>query len=114
MRAANKAIKRERHITPTIEEVIVKLNGAQHFSKIDLNQGYHQIELEESSRYITTFSTHVGLRRYKRLSFGVSSAAEVFQNIISEVISNVPGAINISDDILVFGKSKEDHDRNLN
>ena len=113
MRAANQAIKRERHITPTIDEVIVKLNGAKIFSKIDLNQGYHQIELEENSRYITTFSTHLGLRRYKRLSFGVSSAAEVFQNIISETISNIPGTLNISDDILIFGATKEEHDKSL-
>ena len=39
MRQANKAIQRERHITPTIKEVIGDLNGAKVFSKLDLNQG---------------------------------------------------------------------------
>ena len=39
--------------------------------KIDLNNGYHQLVLHEESRYITTFTTHVGLRRYKRLMFGI-------------------------------------------
>ena len=55
MRLPNRAIHRERHITPTIDEIITDLNGARWFSKIDLNSGYHQLELDEASRYITTF-----------------------------------------------------------
>ena len=43
MRVANKAIERERHITPTIDDLINDLNGATVFSKLDLNQGYHQL-----------------------------------------------------------------------
>ena len=66
--------------------------------------------LHPDSRPITTFSTHIGLRRYKRLSFGISSAAEVFQNIIQSTIANIPGAINISDDIVVFGRNQKEHD----
>lgn len=69
MRLPNKAVKRERHITPTIDDIIVELTGAKVFSKLDLNSGYHQVELSPESRYITTFTTHVGLRRYKRLIF---------------------------------------------
>ena len=84
MRRANEAIQRERHITPTIKEVIGDLNGAKVFSKLDLNQGYNQLELAPESRYITTFSTHLGLRRFTRLNFGISSAAEIFQNVIRE------------------------------
>jgi transposase InsO family protein len=113
MREANVAIKRERHITPTISEIIHDLNGATVFSKLDLNQGYNQLELSPSSRYITTFSTHVGLWRYKRLNFGVSSAAEVFQNAIRNTLSGLSGAINISDDILVYGTTQAEHDANL-
>ena len=113
MRQANKAVQRERHITLTIKEVIEDLNGATVFSKLDLNQGYNQLELAPESRYITTFSTHVGLRRFKRLNFGISSAAEIFQNAIRETLSGIQGAINISDDILVYGKTQGDHDRAL-
>ncbi len=61
MRSANEAILRERHQTPTLDEVITDLNGAQVFSKIDLRSGYHQLEIDPDCRYITTFSTHVGL-----------------------------------------------------
>ena len=82
MRQANLAIKRERHISPTINELIHDLNGAKLFSKLDLNQGYNQLELDPESRYLTTFSTHVGLRRLRRLNFGVNCAAEIFQTAI--------------------------------
>lgn len=76
MRQPNKAIKRERHLTPTVDDIIHDINGAKLFSKLDLNKGYHQIELHTDSRYITTFTTQTGLWRYKRLSFGINSAAE--------------------------------------
>ncbi|PFX11079.1 Retrovirus-related Pol polyprotein from transposon 17.6, partial [Stylophora pistillata] len=55
----------------------------------------------------------MGLIWYKRLSFGISSAAEIFQNVIRETLEGIGGAINISDDILVFGKTLEEHDKNL-
>ena len=113
MRLANKAIKRERHNTPTLNELIHKLNGAVVFSKMDLNQGYNQLELSPESRYITTFTTHVGLRQYKRLYFGISSAAEVFQEKITEALAGLPGVLNVSDDILVYGSSHEEHLSNL-
>ena len=113
MREANKAIRRERHIMPTMEELIVDLNGAKMFSKLDLRCGYHQLELENNSRYITTFSTHLGIYRYKRLNFGICSASEIFQETIRQVIQNIPGARNISDDILVYGKDQDSHDKAL-
>nr|XP_006817021.1 PREDICTED: uncharacterized protein K02A2.6-like [Saccoglossus kowalevskii] len=113
MRAPNTAIERERHPIPTIEDLIVDLNGATVFTKIDLNKGYHQIELDPDSRHITTFATHLGLFRYKRLSFGINSAAEIFQKAVSDALQGIPGARNISDDIIVFGKEQTDHDDQL-
>ena len=56
MQEANKAIKREKHHMPTIDDRIANLNGANHFSTLDLSSGYHQLELAPESRYFTTFS----------------------------------------------------------
>ena len=75
--------------------------------------GFHHIELEEGSRDIRTFSAGDSLFRYKRLSFGINSAPEQYQNIIRQTIAGCPGATNIADDIVVHGKTAEDHDRNL-
>ncbi len=59
-REAKKVIQRERHITPTIEEIIRDLNGAKVFTKLALKQDYHhQLMLVEESRCIITFSTHI-------------------------------------------------------
>ena len=113
MRALNKAIIRERYIIPTIDDVVSDLNGCKIFSKIDLNQGYHQIPLHPNSRPLTTFSTHIGLFRYKRLNFGLSCAAEVFQKKVSDAIRGIPCVKNISDDIYIGGVDQEAHDRHL-
>ena len=116
MREPNRAIKRERHASPYI---VHRLNNARVFSKVNLKSGYHQLVLAEESRYITTFSTHDGLWRYKRLNFGISSASEVFQNVIANVIDGIDGALNMSDDIFIFGKGQTDqeamveHDKHL-
>ena len=74
MREANKAVTREKHLMPTIDDLVADLNGATVFSKLDLSSGYHQLELEPEIRQITTFSTHVGLRRYKRLMVRINAA----------------------------------------
>ena len=49
MRSLNKAIIRERHVIPTIDDVVSDLNGCKVFSKIDLNQSYHQVPLHSDS-----------------------------------------------------------------
>jgi hypothetical protein len=113
MRRANEAVIRERHPIPTLEETVQALNGATVFSKLDLRWGYHQIELHPDSRALTTFSTPQGLKRYKRLIFGLSSASEMYQFVIQQVLQGISGVRNISDDIIVFGKSQAEHDQSL-
>ena len=77
------------------------------FSKLDLRAGYHQLTLAPESRYITTFATHQGLRRYVRLNFGTNSASEIFQKAISDLLRDIPRTLNISDDVIVFDKIQE-------
>ena len=113
MRRANTAIVRERYPVPTIQEMLAELNGAQVFSKLDLRQGFFQCELEPSSREITTFVTHVGLFRMKRLGMGVSAAPEVFQYTIQKILNGLSGVLNMADDIVVFGKDSDQHRERL-
>ena len=113
MRKANEALIHERIPMPTVDEVLGNLNGSTLFSKLDLRLRFHQIELDEESRDITTCATHDGLFRYKRLSFGVSSAPEKYQQIIRQVILDLSGVQNIADDLIVYIKSVEEHDQNL-
>ncbi|XP_033103314.1 uncharacterized protein K02A2.6-like [Anneissia japonica] len=112
MREAKLAIKREKHPIPTTEEIITDLNKAQFFSTLDLKAGYHQFELHLDSRY-TKFTTHSGLFCYKRLMFGVNAASEIFQNTVARMLAGLKGCRNMSDDIVVCGTTKQEHDDNL-
>ena len=109
----NEALCRTHHPYPTSEEILQDLNGSKFFSKIDLKECYHQIELTESSRHLTTFKTHVGLRRYKRQPYEASVGSEVCQHVIVPVLEGCHSVRNIAHDILVHSTTKEEHDRSL-
>lgn len=113
MRVANRAIKREHHLMPTIEDFLPRLKSAKYFSRLDIKDAFHQIELDELSRPITTFITHRGMYRYKRLMFGVSCAPEMFQKIIEQLLADCENCVNYIDDIIVFGADEEEHNRCL-
>ena len=113
MRRASEAIICERHPIPTREKGLYDLNGSTVFSKLDLKWGFPQVKLEEKSREITTFVTHRGLYRYKRIMFGISSAPEKYQRIISDVIRGCKGVANIADDLIIHGKDAGEHNKNL-
>ncbi|XP_041769686.1 uncharacterized protein K02A2.6-like [Anopheles merus] len=114
MRRANAAIVRERHFMPTIEDFLPRFTSAKIFSRLDIKDAFHQVELDEKCRYITTFITHMGLFRYKRLMFGIVIVPEVFQKIMVQVLAKCSSnAVNYIDDILVFGKSEREHDEAL-
>ena len=81
------------------------------FSKLDLRMGYHQLELDEHSRSITTFVTPSGLKRFKRLIMGVSSVSEIYQNTLEQQVFNgIENLKVISDDVIIFGKNQREHD----
>ena len=85
----------ERYTTPTIDDLIHTLNGATVFSKLDLRSGYHQLTLAPESTV-----TYLGLWRYCILNFGTNSASEIFQKQINEQVRDIPGVLNISDDVV--------------
>ena len=109
----NKASKLEQHPLPTIEEMMTKLSGGQKFTKLDLSQAYHQLELSPESRPYTTINTHRGLYEYLRLPFGINSAVSIFQRTIENILADLPGCVVYIDDILVTGKDDAEHMANL-
>ena len=109
----NKAVLREIHPMPTTDQTLGKLAGAKVVSKLDANCGFWQRKLTESSRLLTTFITPWGRYCFKRLPFGISSAPEHFQKSMQEILKNLEGQECQMDDILVFGETQEEHDKNL-
>ena len=71
-----KAVLKDYHYPlPTPEEVLNKLNGGVAFSKVDLNDAYLQIPVEEECSKLLCINTHRGLYKFERLAFG----AAIFQ-----------------------------------
>ena len=111
----NQAIKRPHHCTPTLDEVLSKLNGAKYFSIVDARSGYWNIQLDHESSLYTTFNSPHGRYRFLRLPFGLICAQDIFQKKVDETFGDLPGVTGIADDIIVYGYKEDhsDHDANL-
>ena len=115
----NKVIMRSHYPLPTIEEVTTRLSNAKVFSVLDAKTGFWQVKLTEATSYLTTFNTPFGRYRWKRMPFGISSAPEVWQQKMNELVEGLKGVEVIADDFLIcgFGSDKEEatanHDVNL-
>ena len=60
------------------------------------------------------FITPVGRFRFKWLPFEIMSVLEIFQCLMTDMLKNEDGYKAIMDDIIVFRRSAEEHDENLN
>lgn len=115
----NKAIMRSHYPLPTIEEVTTRLTNAKVFSVLDAKTGFWQVKLTEASSHLTTFNTPFGRYRWKRMPFGITSAPEVWQQKMNELVEGLSGVEVIADDFLIcgFGVNKKEatvnHDNNL-
>lgn len=113
MRRANEAILRENHPLPCMDTLLTKIRKAKWFSRLDIKNAFHQVEIHPNSRYLTTFITAKGLYRYKRLMFGITCAPELFKKIMERMLTGLDGIINFIDDILIFGEDEKQHDERL-
>ena len=109
----NRAIQREHYPLPTIEEVATRLHGAKLFTILDVRHGFWHIALDEQSSLLTTFNTPFGRYRWKRMPFGISSAPEVFQRRMHEIVEGLQGVEVVADDFVVvgFGSTPEEASR---
>ena len=114
MRAANKAITRTRYPTPTVDDLMmIKLKGANVFTKLDLTSAFYQLELTPDSRMITAFQTDTRIKRFKHLIFGANSAPEELQHALRSIIADIENVVNIADDLLIFAADDNEHDMTL-
>ena len=110
----NKAIIRENHTLPTVEEIAHELAGARCFTKGDAYKAFLHVHLCKKSRELTIFgtSTH-GRLRYKRMPFGMKMSQDVFQIQMDRILEQCPGVIGIHDDVIIYGHTREDNNANL-
>lgn len=98
---------------PVVEHTLGQFAGAKIFSKLDTNSGFYQITLTEESKKLITFITSFGRYMFTRMSIGISSAPEVYQARISQILEGIPGVVVYIDDICVTGKTREEHTKRL-
>ena len=97
----------------TLDDVMPQLSGARYFTKLDVRSGYWAIKLENQSSFLTTFNTPYGRYRFLRLPFGIKSSQDDFQYHIDQCYEGLSGVQTIVDDILVYGRTRAEHDLNL-
>ena len=108
----NKHLRIPEHPMPSIEELLVKLNGGEKFSKLDLSQAYQQVELDNESQSLVAINTHLGLYTYTRCPYGISAAPSLFQSVMDRVLEGLNCGCYL-DDIVVTGKDDAEHMENL-
>ena len=85
----------------------MSFSGATVFSVLDCTGCFHQIPVSEFSQTIFTFATPFGRYCYRRLPMGLSSAPEVYQKIMADLLADIEGAVPYIDDISIAAPTLE-------
>ena len=105
----NSVLDVDQYPLPKPEDIFAKLSGGQKFTTLDLTHAYNQLVLDEDSRKYVTINTHKGLYQYTRLPFGIASAPAVFQRTMDTILQGIDGVACYIDDIIITGKTTEEH-----
>jgi len=111
-RALNKITIPNRYPLPLMQELQDRVQGAQWFTKMDLKNGFHLIRMKEGDEWKTAFRTRYGLFEFQVMPFGLTNAPSTFQDMMNHVFSDLldVGVLAYMDDILVYAKTREEHD----
>lgn len=109
----NRYLEDVKHPLPRIEELFCALQEGEQYTKLDLFNAYNQLMLSDRTKKLLAWSTHRGIYVPNRLPYGTKPAVAIFQKIIEKVLQGLPGVINFLDDIVVTGKTKQEHLKNV-
>ena len=111
----NAVTEKDRYPLPRIDEVLRLVLGSKIFSKIDIHQAFHGVEIEEMSRPLTTFRTTFGEWQWNVMPFGLSIAPSTWQQVINDTLFEGLGSFCCAyiDDIIIWSPSVEQHRRDV-
>ncbi|GKD74411.1 putative reverse transcriptase domain-containing protein, partial [Tanacetum coccineum] len=114
-RKLNKLTIKNRYPLSRIEDLFDQLQGLSMYSKIDLRSGYHQLHIKEEDIPITAFRTKYGHFEFQVMPFGLTNAPAVFMDLMNRVCKPYLDKFMIVfiDDILVYSKDEEEHEKYL-
>ena len=115
-RRLNKVIQPISYPMPHLETSLQSLGGNKLYTTVDLLSGYHQVPIREQDKHITAFTTGKGLFEFNRVPFGMITSGAIMQLIIERVLAGLNNKICLVyvDDVVIYGKTEEEHDYNLN
>ncbi|GJR52264.1 putative reverse transcriptase domain-containing protein [Tanacetum coccineum] len=114
-RELNKLTVKNRYPLPRIDDLFDQLQGSSIYSKIDLRSGYHQLRVREEDIPKTAFRTRYGHYEFQVMSFGLTNAPAMFMDLMNRVCKPYLDKFVIAfiDDILIYSKSKKEHEEHL-
>ncbi|GKA20230.1 putative reverse transcriptase domain-containing protein [Tanacetum coccineum] len=114
-RELNKLTVKNRYPLPRIDDLFDQLQGSSVYSKIDLRSGYHQLRVREEDISKTAFRTRYGHYEFQVMPFGLTNAPAVFMDLMNRVCKPYLDkfVIVFIDDILIYSKSKQEHEEHL-
>ncbi len=114
-RGLNAITVKNRYPLPLITEIMDRVTGANYFSKIDLKDAYYRLRIKEGDEWKTAFRTRYGHYEFLVVPMGLTNSPATFQAYINKALCGLVDdfCIVYLDDILVFSKTKEEHDIHL-
>lgn len=114
-RKVNESIQDDKFPLPNITDILDSLSGSLYFSHLDLHQGFYQCMLKPESRDVTSFVTSTGQYRMKRLPMGLKISPSAFSRVMSIAMSGLTyeKCFIYCDDLVIFGRNREIHNKNL-
>ncbi|XP_061164466.1 uncharacterized protein K02A2.6-like [Saccostrea echinata] len=109
----NPVLDIDQYPLPKIEDIFASLAGGRQFTKLDLKNAYLQMMVREEDRHYLTINTHRGLFQYNRLVFGIASAPAIWQRAMDTVLQGLEGVHCNMDDMIITGRTPEEHLKNL-